>query len=203
MNGTPRAWNRFLLTIIGSILLAIGALAMALALIPPVVDWWGSAAGQLQTQVHELFERTTLEGQRDSWLWIVLAILTVLLVVGMVGWAANQGKGRSSDFAGDFGTEREGGRVLINGSVPEQAIKTALAERTDLVNSTAITYRTKGTSTLRIRLFPRPGVAPYTLAEDVTELVLALDSAVGLSTPVLISMSAGARSRFVRAERVR
>lgn len=203
MNGTPRGWNRLLLAIIGLILLAVGALAMALAMVPAVADWWYDIAGRLQTQVHQLFESTTLEGQRDSWLWIVLAILTVLLVVAMIAWAANQGKGRSSDYAGDFGTEREGGRVLINGSVAEQAIKTALAERTDLVNSTTATYRTKGISALRIRLFPRSGVAPYTLAEEVTELVLALDSAVGLDTPVLISMGAGARSRFVRAERVR
>lgn len=203
MNGTPRAWNRFLLTIIGLILLAVGALGLALAMIPSVADRWENVTGHLQTQVHQLFERTTLEGQRDSWLWIVLALLTVLLVIGMIAWVANQGKGRSSDFAGDFGAEREGGRVLINASVPEQAIKSALAERTDLANSAAVTYRTRGISTLRIRLFPRPGVAPYTLAEDVTELVLALDTAVGLRTPVLITMSAGARSRFVRAERVR
>ena len=203
MNGTPRGWNRLLLAIIGLMLLAVGGLAMALAMVPAVADWWYDIAGQLQTQVHQLFESTTLEGQRDSWLWIVLAILTVLLVVAMIAWAANQGKGRSSDFAGDFGTEREGGRILVNGSVPEQAIKTALSERTDLVNSTTATYRTKGISALRIRLFPRSGVAPYTLAEEVTELVLALDAAVGLDTPVLISMSTGARSRFVRAERVR
>ncbi|WP_026821058.1 hypothetical protein [Arthrobacter castelli] len=203
MNGTPRTWNRVLLAIIGLILLGVGALAMALAMIPAVARWWYDAAGWIQAQLHPLFESTTLQGQRDSWLWIVLAFLTVLLVIAMIAWAANQGKGRSSDFAGDFGTDREGGRVLINGSVPEQAIKTALAERTDLVNSITATYRAKGISTLRIRLFPRSGVAPYTLAEDVTEVVLALDMAVGLDTPVLISMSAGARSRFFRAERVR
>lgn len=203
MNGTPRAWNRILLTIIGLVLLAVGALALTLAIFPAVAHWWQDVAGQLQAQLHELFERTTVEGQQDSWLWIVLALLTILLVVAMIAWIANQGKGRSGDFAGDYGAEREGGRVLINGSVAEQALKSALNERPDLTNSTVGTYRTNGVSTLRVRLFPRSGVAPYTLAEDVTELVLALDEAVGLSTPVLISMSAGARTKFARAERVR
>lgn len=203
MNGTPRTLNRLLLGIVGLILLAIGTLALALALVPAAGPWWHGVSGTIQSQLGNLFEQTTLDGQRDSWLWIVLAILTVLLIVAMVAWVANQGKGRTSDFAGDFGTEREGGRVLINGSVAEQALKAALAERTDLVNASVATFGMKGQASLRVRLHPRPGVAPYLVAEEVTELVRALDAVVGLSTPVLISMGAGARTKFVRAERVR
>lgn len=203
MNETPRTLNRILLAIIGLVLMCMGVLAIALAMIPAARPWWQQLALNIQDGIGELFAQTTLAGQRDSWLWIVVAVLTIALLVGMVAWAVNQGKGRTGAFVGDFGAEREDGRVLITGSVPEQALKAALAERGDLVSSTVTTLESGGRAGVRIRVLPRPGVPAYLLAEELSELVLALDTVVGARTPVLISIGAGPRSRFVRAERVR
>ena len=90
MNQTPRTVNRVLLGLIGFTLMLAGGLAMTLG-IPAVARWWQSAAAQAGAALGSLLETTTLPGQRDSWLWIVVALLMVLLVILMLAWVANQG----------------------------------------------------------------------------------------------------------------
>lgn len=202
MNQTPRSVNRVLLGLFGLILMLAGGLAMALG-IPAVARWWRSTAAQAGEAIGGVLDATTLAGQRDSWLWIVLALLMVLLVILMLAWVANQGKGRSGTLAYDDDADPVPGSVTINAAVAEQALKAALSERVDLVNSAVSTYEFRGKPALKVRVSPRQGVAPYVVAEEVSILVSALDEVLGVQTPVLISVSSGARTRFTRAERVR
>ena len=202
MNQTPRTVNRILLAVFGLALMLAGALAMALG-VPAVARWWQSAAAQAGEAIGGVLDATTLPGQRDSWLWIVVALVMVLLAILMVAWVANQGKGRSGTLAYDDDDEPVPGSVTISAAVAEQALKAALSERVDLVNSAVSTYEFRGRPALKVRVFPRQGVAPYVVAEEVSALVSALDAVLGVQTPVLISISSGARTRFTRAERVR
>lgn len=202
MNQTPRALNRILLAAFGLLLILTGALAMAVTA-PQVARWWQATAEQAGAVIENVLTATTLPGQRDSWLWIVLTLLMALLVLLLVAWIANQGKGRSGTLAYDDGDDPVPGSVTLSAAVAEQALKAALGERVDLVNSSVATYEFRGRPALKVRVSPRQGVAPYVVAEEVSALVAALDQALGVQTPVLISISAGARSRFTRAERVR
>lgn len=204
MNQTPRALNRILLAVFGLVLMAAGGLAIALS-VPAAARWWCSTAAQAGSDIAALLDATTLPGQRDSWLWIVVALLMVLLILAMIAWIANQGKGRSGTLAYDEGDDgdRVPGSVTLNAAVAEQALKAALGERVDLVNSAVATYEFRGRPALKVKVFPRQGVAPYVVAEEVAALVGALDLVLGVQTPVLISISTGARTRFTRAERVR
>ncbi|MHA7293147.1 Asp23/Gls24 family envelope stress response protein [Arthrobacter sp. HLT1-21] len=205
MNQTPRVLNRLLLGLFGAVLMAVGA-AVALLAVPAVATWWQSAAAGLRRSISDVLERTTLAGQQDSWLWIVVGTVMLLVVILMVAWVAAQGRGRSGTLAQETTVEvsdDDAGRVTINGAVAEQALKAALQERGDLVNAAVTTYEFDGEPALRIRVFPRPGVSPHELATEVTDLVEALDLLVGRRTPVLISISSGARTRFTRTERVR
>ena len=206
MNQTPRILNRLLLGLIGALLMAAGV-ATTLLMFPAAARWWRSVAADLGEGIDGLLRQTTLDGQRDSWLWIVLALVMLLIVACMVGWIAAQGRGRSGTLAQDDShadaSGQAAGRVIINGSVAEQALKAALQERGDLVNAAVTTYVFDGEPALRIRVFPRSGVSPHEVATEVTDLVRALDLLVGRQTPVLIRLSAGARTRFTRTERVR
>ncbi|WP_323960030.1 hypothetical protein GC088_00830 [Arthrobacter sp. JZ12] len=202
MNQTPRTLNRILLAAVGLLLMSAGALAMALG-VPAVARWWRTVAERAGAAIGNLLDATTLPGQRDSWLWIVLTLVMALVVLLLVSWIANQGKGRSGTLAYHDGDDPVPGSVTLNAAVAEQALKAALSERVDLVNSSVATYDFRGKPALRVRVFPRQGVAPYVVAEEVSTLVRALDEVLGVQTPVLISISAGARSRFTRAERVR
>ncbi|MDQ6753969.1 MAG: hypothetical protein M3017_11270 [Actinomycetota bacterium] len=203
MNGTPRVLNRVLLALIGLLFLGTGGLLIALAAVPAAGLWWQGWAQPATQQLVALAARTTLPGQGSSWIWIVASLLLVLIVVLMVAWVANQGKGRVNILAEGYDEDGAPGRVAISGSVAEQALKAALADRTDLVGSTVTTYEVQGRPGLKVRVLPRKGVSPHKIAAEVSALIEALDLVMGLQTPVLISIGAGARAKFTRAERVR
>lgn len=202
MNGTPRTLNRLLLGIVGLILLAIGTLALALALVPAAGPWWHGVSGTIQSSMDNLFEQTTLEGQRDSWLWIVLALVMLVLIVLMIAWVAQQGKGRASTLAADYNDDGGPGTVELGAAVAEQALKAALLEHEEILHATVASYEFRGTPGLRIRVLPRKGVPPYLVAEQVSDLVEALDLVIGRETPVVISIGTSARARLGRTERV-
>ncbi|AJT42494.1 hypothetical protein [Psychromicrobium lacuslunae] len=203
MNETPRGLNRFLLGLFGLILLAAGGLAVALAAVPSFAQWWQGWAAPLTTQLQDLAAQTALPGQGGSLLWIGVAVVLVVLIILMIVWVASQGKGRTSILAADDESGEAEGLVSINGSVAEQLLRQALAERPDLLGATIASYEIKGEAGLKIRVMPRQGVAPHQLSAEISALVQALDLSLGQRTPVLLSIASGTRVRFTRAERVR
>ncbi len=203
MNSTPVLLNRILIAVLGIKLFVLGILLVLLATVPAVASWWQQWSRDAWAGINQAFNSTRFPGRQESWLWIVVA-LVILLVIGlMVAWVAQQGKGRSSLLASEEDPGEVAGDVRIGGGVAEQALKQALAERPDLAGATVATYDVNGSPALKIRLLPRQGVAPHLLADEVANLVAALDLVVGKRTPVLIHIGAGARTRFSRAERVR
>lgn len=201
MNGTPRALNRILLALLGLIFLAGGAVSIVLA-VAADVNWWHRATAAAARWLERVFAATTMSGQKDSWLWIVICLLLLVLIALMIAWVASQGRGRGSVLLVDADGGGATGAVAISAMVPEQALRTALLARPELAGATVTTYEVRGYRGLKIRVVPRQGVAPCDVTADVTDLLLALDDVLGVRTPVVISMAAGARSRFVRAERV-
>ena len=203
MNGTPRTLNRILIGILGFKLLAIGVLLILLATVPAVAAWWQDWAPGVWNIWRDLFERTRLPGRPESWVWMVVVLLLLLVIGAMVAWVAQQGKGRVNVLVSEDDPGEVPGNVRIGSGVAEQALRAALADRPDLAGVTVATYEFRGEPALRIRIQPRHGVAPHRLAADVSALVEALDAALGKRTLVLIHIASGARSRFGREERVR
>ena len=203
MNSTPRLLNRILIGILGLILLVIGALLVLLSSVPAVASWWHSWSAGVWSDAQQLFDRTRFPGRQESWVWILLVLLLVLLIGAMVAWIAQQGKGRADLLVFEEDPGSVPGDVRIGGGVAEQALKAALADRPDLAGVSVVTYEIRGEPALRIRLQPRLGVAPNALAAEVSALVEALDLVIGKRTPVLLHLGAGTRARFSRAERVR
>ena len=203
MTSTPVLLNRILVGILGIKLLTIGLFLVLLATVPAVAAWWHSWSADAWQGINQAFNTTRFPGRPESWLWIVLVLVTLLLMGLMVAWVAQQGKGRTNLLVSGDDAGEVAGDVQIGGGVAEQALKHALAERPDLAGATVATYEIKGRPALKVRLLPRQGVAPHLLAAEVATLVDALDVVVGQHTPVLIHIVAGARTRFSRAERVR
>jgi len=203
VNQTPRTLNRILITLLGLLLMLAGGTALALALVPALAGWWHAATAQAGANLQAVLDATTLPGQRDSWLWIVASLLLLLLVLLMIAWVAQQGKGRTGTIAADFDGDGAPGAVQLSSGVAEQALRAALLEHDGILHATVTAYDYDGGGALRIRVAPRLGVSPQAVADDVSDLVEALDLALGMSFPVVIHLVAGARSRLVRADRVR
>lgn len=203
MNQTPRKLNHILLALFGALLMLAGALAVVLAAVPAARGWWGELARAVEARLDALFTATTLPGQKDSWLWIVITLLLIAVIVLMVAWVAAQGKGRTGDLVTDYDDD-DGvpGAISLSAGVAEHALKTALQERPDIVHAAVATYDFQGSRALKIRVLPRQGVPPYRVADDVSVLVEAMDLVVGSESPVLISIGP-ARARLVRPDRVR
>ncbi|WDF33611.1 hypothetical protein PTW37_01360 [Arthrobacter agilis] len=218
MNTTPRALNRLLLAVVGLLALSIGAACLALVALPRAAAWWAATAPRVGEAIDDVRSRTTLEGQSDSWLWIVLAAVLLLIIVLLILWIATQGRGRTGLFAGAAGQghrtgrrpaprdaarhEGDAGTVTITAAAAEQVLKAALLERSDLASASVSTWLVGGVPGLRVRVLPRKGVPPYVIAEEVSRLIEALDAVTGYRSPVLISITTGARVRFTRGERV-
>lgn len=219
MNTTPRALNRLLLAVVGLLALSVGAAGLALVALPRAAAWWAATAPQVGEAIDDVRSGTTLEGQSDSWLWIVLAAVLLLIIVLLILWIATQGRGRTGLFAGadgrGHGTGRRAaprdaargdgdtaGTVTITAAAAEQVLKAALLERSDLASASVSTWLVGGVPGLRVRVLPRKGVPPYVIAEEVSRLIEALDLVTGYRSPVLISITTGARVRFTRGERV-
>ncbi|WP_104109923.1 MULTISPECIES: hypothetical protein [unclassified Arthrobacter] len=206
MNGTPRALNRFLLSVIGLVLLVAGAGAGVLAVSPAAARWW---QGYAQAQLDWLLDveaRTRLLLTSQSWIWLAVAVFFLLVAIVMISWIGNQGKGRAStllDYQGNADDDGAAGAVKLSCAVAEHALKSALMERTDLVGVTVTSYDFRRQTAIKVRVLPRQGVSPHKVAGEIADLVAALDELLGFEVPVLLSIGSGARSRFTKAERVR
>lgn len=204
MNRTPRATNRIVLTFLGLLMTGVGIHGLLLAGIPDYAAGWSGLADDLRAGFMRLLDNTTLEGQRDSWLWIVVSVVMIALILLMIWWAAVQGQGKTGIFAREYREEGTRGVVELAAAVPEQAFKASLAGRPDLVSISVTSWSSPPSSAgLRIKVQPRLGAAPYRIAEDLSALAVDLDKVLGASGPVVIHLATGARTRMSRAERVR
>lgn len=195
-----------MLAIIGLVFIAIGAGIAAVAFVPSIASWWQDWAPNQLEKLRDIAANASLGGSYGSWVWMVVAGVALVLIIVMIAWIANQGRGRTSvlfaeGVKNDLPTDN--GKVTLGNLVAENALKAALSERHDVVSVSVTSYQFKGRTSLRVRLLPRLGVPPHELADDVVELVEALDLLLGVKTPVLLSIGSGARARFTKAERVR
>ncbi|MCQ2000318.1 hypothetical protein N2K95_00810 [Arthrobacter zhaoxinii] len=203
MNATPRALNRFLLGLLGLVLMCIGAGLALISAWPAAARTWNGIAADAGSGVASALSASALPGGSGSWIWVGLALLSFLGIVLMAVWMAGQGGGRTGTLVSEYDDDGAPGRVAISGTVAEQALRNALRENPDVAASAVSTYSVKGRSALRVRITPRQGAAPHLVAADATALVETLDAVLGHQIPVLLSLEAGRRLRFNREDRVR
>ncbi|MUK01575.1 hypothetical protein GM708_06320 [Vibrio cholerae] len=120
MNTTPRLLNRAILAVAGLAALAAGSFGILLLLLPGAATWWGVTTPRVGAAIAGLRGRTTLEGQADTWLWIVLAAILLVTIVLLVLWISAQGRGRTGLFASTVGEGAVPGSVTITAPRPNR-----------------------------------------------------------------------------------
>ncbi len=203
MNRTPRLLNRIVISLLGLLLLAAGLNALLVAVSEGYARGWRNLAWGLGAWFDAMLAQTTLPGQRDSWLWIVVAALLICAILLMLWWVAVQGRGRGGDYVSRFiPDERMPGRVEISQSTVEQALRHFLGRRSDVVSINVSVWESEPEAGLRIKVQPRKGTAPGALGRDVARAARLAQDALGVGGPVLVCLVVGTRSRFAKSERV-
>lgn len=203
MNRTPRMLNRILLAVLGLALLACGAHLVLAALSPGYADGWRQVADQLGARTNEVLAATTLPGQRESWLWILISALLICFILLTLWWIAVQGSGRGGDYVSAyFDDDPLPGRVEISQNAVEQALRDVLGRRHDIISIGVSVWVLEPEAGLRIKVQPRKGTAPGPLGRDVARAARVVQQSMGVSGPVVVYLAVGTRSRFARVERV-
>ncbi|MFF5792870.1 hypothetical protein ACFY5D_12545 [Paeniglutamicibacter sp. NPDC012692] len=203
MNQTPRLLNRILLGIFGVLLLALGIHLLLIAGVPDYARGWRGLADAVYGSGRQILLATTLPGQKESWLWIIVAALLIVVILLMIWWISVQGRGRTSEYVSAyFDDEPMPGRVEISGEAVEQTIRAMLGRRVDVVSISVSVWERAPVPGLKIKVQPRKGVEPGRLGHEIVDATRAAQELMGARGPVVVYLAAGARSRFARSDRV-
>jgi len=203
VNQTPRLLNRILLGIFGVLLLALGIHLLLIATVPDYARGWRSLADVVYGGGRQILLATTLPGQKESWLWIIVSALLIVVILLMIWWISVQGRGRTNEYVSAyFDDEPMPGRVEISGEAVEQAIRAMLGRRVDVVSISVSVWERGPVPGLKIKVQPRKGVEPGRLGREIVEATRATQELMGARGPVVVYLAAGARARFARSDRV-
>lgn len=183
--------------------MVIGIHLILIANIASYARWWRTSAQEVGEASRTILKSTTLAGQKDSWLWILIAVGLVIIILLMIWWIAVQGRGRVDEYVSAYDSDDSvPGRVEITDTAVEQALRVILGNRNDIVSLNLTLWENTGSPGIRIKVQPRNGAAPAELGEQVALAIRETQEIIGATGPVVVHLAAGARTRFARSERV-
>lgn len=202
MNTTPRGLNRTLLALLGLLLLVAGGALAALGLVPGFAASWRQGGEQSWAWVRNQLHAAAIGGWDLSWWTLAVLLLLVVAAFLLVRWIAAQGGGRSHRLGGRGSVEGRG-TTVVDTAVVAQEFLDALAGHGQVLATSVQSWHARGADGLTLTVQARKGASPGELTETVQELIAGLDVLLGEQVPVLVRITAGARTRFARASRVR
>lgn len=189
MNATRRGLNRFLLFLVAVVLLGLGALALAVGLLPGGTDTWTSVMGGFQGWLQGL--------GRDSAGWGAVAAFVVLAII-LIVIAASAVRGRRQAPLQSTGSANDAGRITVTDDFASEALKNALGDRDEILSSRISAGEIKNESVLHVAVTPRQNTSPRQVAEHVDTLVTNLAALTGQNVRAYISIHSGLRAKLAR-----
>ncbi len=189
MNATRRGLNRFVLFLVAVVLLAAGALALAVGLLPGGTDTWTSVMGGFQGWLESL--------GRESAGWGAVAAFVVLAVI-LIVIASAAVRGRRQAPLQSTGSANAEGRITVTDGFASEALKNALADRDEILSSRISAGEIGHESVLHVAVTPRQNTSPRQVAEHVDTLVTNLAAITGQNLRAYISIHSGLRAKLAR-----
>lgn len=197
MNATNRVLNRAVLLVIGLVLLALGAATVAAACWPAAKRVWGSWTTSALAWMHQADQRSRLWSTASlSWFVLALLVALTLVVLFAIVVITHLGGGRSSDLVRLPAEEGNRGTVRVEQGFAADALASSLAGHDDILATRVSLWRVKGEQVMHVVLTPRQNTSPVEVASTVTGLLDNLGALTGASTPTVVSLHAGVRSRL-------
>jgi len=189
MNATRRGLNRFLLFLVAVVLLGLGALALAVGLLPGGTDTWTSVMGGFQGWLESL--------GRESAGWGAVATIVVLAII-LILIASAAVRGRRQAPLQSTGSANDEGRITVTDGFASEALKNALGERDEILSSRISAGEVRKESVLHVAVTPRQNTSPRDVAEHVDTLVTNLAALTGQNLRAYISIHSGLRAKLAR-----
>lgn len=204
MNGAPRILNRVLLAAFGLVLLAAGAAAVALAVLPGVAPAWTDATVASREWLIAQWRATPLADTGHSWLWLVFIVVGLAFALLAVALIAAQRRRRDATLlrlgAGDTDGASRGAEVVIRVDVAADAIEAELARASELSHARVSAQPAGRDTVLRVTVAPRSGTAPDRAIELAERALRAWDAVLGTEVPALVEISAPRGGRVSRVD---
>jgi len=189
MNATRRGLNRFLLFLVAVVLLGLGALALAVGLLPGGTDTWTSVMGGFQGWLESL--------GRESAGWGAVAAIVVLAII-LILIASAAVRGRRQAPLQSTGSANDEGRITVTDGFASEALKNALGVRDEILSSRVSAGEVGKESVLHVAVTPRQNTSPRDVAEHVDTLVTNLAALTGQNLRAYISIHSGLRAKLAR-----
>jgi len=200
MNDTNRGLNRFVVFLVGLVLLLAGAAVAVGALWPDVQQTVSDGASDATGQVTD-----ALSGGQVWILWVTAAVCAVLIVL-LVAFIVRQGGGRTSTLIdlseSDDSHSPTGGHVVVDAKVAANVLEEALSNTPGVLAADVVAFRVKGENVLRVTVDARRGASPVDLRRAVDEAVTRWDELLGTVTPVVVQINGGLRTQMSSATRL-
>lgn len=189
MNATRRGLNRFLLFLVAVVLLGLGALALAVGLLPGGTGTWTSVMGGSQGWLESL--------GRESAGWGAVAAIVVLAII-LILIASAAVRGRRQAPLQSTGSATDEGRITVTDGFASEALKNALGERDEILSSRISAGEVGKQSVLHVAVTPRQNTSPREVAQHVDTLVTNLAALTGQNLRAYISIHSGLRAKLAR-----
>ena len=190
MNTTNRALNRLFLLVVGLLLLAAGALAVAVATVPAVTSQWKRTAATLAGDGAPSWVREPTVGQASP-LVLGVATVAVVLIVLLLVFIAKQGHGRTAAAL----EQRTGTTVTrIDLAVPKALLEQHLEDRAELAGLRISAYEVRGTPMLKITARCSRGASPAAVSAAIGGAIRDLEQIVGTDVPAFVQLTGGFRT---------
>lgn len=201
MKSYPRGLNRFILGILGLLMVALGAGVLTITLWPKAKEWWQLHSKIFVENYGAIASHYTLAGGVKLFpvLWITVGILLSLFALVVI---FSQGGGRRIAIMKQDSVAGKG-KTRVDVSMIEPLLQAMSTKNRWIAHCSVDAWSVKGKPALLISLQCYKGADVAKVKEYAAKMVNRVDNVLGAELPVQVRITSGWHTTFSSPDRVR